>query len=465
MSHRMGRKFDRHQILRERDPWDVARNAFDIALEYALLGYVDKANELYTLFQTFAGGCKTSWSPGLYFAWDATGLWPDSIPAEERTPEFVSKLETERILWKRDTHKTEEGLDKLIATATGEGKMDAWGEMQIRTDDLVAAIDLALYMNRREKALDILQIFADNFHSTWNDLSKSRQVFRYLKHKALARTIEVDEDKLEAFSKQVYETFSERLEKGAARIYRDVSIKELVKMSDENTIKNAVWEEMDDIDPDDPPSTILCEGATDEQIKALEEKLEHELPDDFKEFLSVTNGMLSYWNGFYGEPRLLGTDEVHVFDGSEQQEAWQDAAVEIGFVTNMSIKPDWPPMDRVIQINTGSEASKFIWLVEPEMGQKLGGAFFEAFMKLPAEEQAHVKQLLEYFHAGVQDANQVRWQTAVWCPQTLSLTTYHSWKEYLEMMAGDTANEDILDEEDDQGRLLHSHDVFAYQLR
>ncbi|KAF2797139.1 hypothetical protein K505DRAFT_322778 [Melanomma pulvis-pyrius CBS 109.77] len=464
MSHRMGRKFDRHQILREKDPWVVARNVFDIALEFALLGYVDKATELYNLFESFASGCKTSWSPGLYFAWEATGLWPDSIPAEQRTPEALSKLETERILWKRSINETDEGLDKLIAAATGEGRIDAWGEPQLRADDLTVAIDLALFLDRREKALDILQIFADNFNLTWVDLSKSRQVWRYLKHHALARTIEVNEDKLEAFSKEVYETFKERLEKGGARELRNVSTKELVRMFNENTLKNAVWEEME-VDPDDPPDTILHEPATKEQIKELEERLGHDLPDDYKEFLSETNGLDSFWNGFFGEPKLLGTDDVQVFDATEQQEIWNEASVEIAFVTNMSVKVDWAILDRVILINDGGEESKFVWLVEPEYGQKLGASFFAAFSQLPPEEQAHVQKLLGYFHAGKESAAQVDWQVCVWSPHTLDLTSYQSFREYLEHLAGDTANKDILDEEDDQGRLMHSHDVFAYQLR
>ncbi|KAF2241228.1 hypothetical protein BU26DRAFT_183530 [Trematosphaeria pertusa] len=431
MSHRMGRKFDRHQILRQKDPWEVARNVFDVALEFALLGYVDKATELYNLFENFASGCKTSWSPGLYFAWEATGLWPDSIPAEERTPAFLSKMETERILWKRDMHKSDEGLDKLIAIAAGEGKLDSWGDTQVRADDLAAAIDLALYMNKREKALDILQIIADNFNVTWLELSRSRQ----------------------------------RLEKGAARIYKDLPMKELVKMCNDNTIKNAVWEEMDVEDPDDPPETILHKGATAEQIKKCEERLEHDLPDDFKEFLSLTNGIDTFWNGFYGEPKMLSTEEIHYFDASEQQAIWEEAAVEIGFFTGMSVPAKYPRMNPVIQINGGGEDSKFVWFMTPELGRALGGAFFEAFGQLPPDEHEHVKKLLGHFHAGLKDVTQIEWQVILWSVQTLSLVTYHSFREYLEVLAGDTANEDILDEEDEQGRLLHSHDIFAYQLR
>jgi hypothetical protein len=460
----MGRKFDRHQILRERDPWEVARNVFDVALEFALLGYVDKATELYNLYVDFAEGCKTSWSPGLYFAWESTGLWPDSIPAEERTPEALSKMETERIVWKRSMDQTEAGVDKLIAAAMGAAMTATWGEQQVHGGDLTAAIDLALLLDKREKALDILQIFADNLNSTWTELSKSRQVWRYLKHYALARTIEVNEEKLETFSIEVYATFKERLDKGAARQFRDLPMRDLVNMFNENTLKNAVWEEMD-VDPDDPPETILHDPATAEQIATLEEEIGQELPDDFKEFLQYSNGMESFWNGFFGEPRILGTDEIEVFDATEQQEIWDEANVEIAFVTSMSVKVDWPILDRVIKINNGSEETKFLWLMDPEYGQKFSASFFAAFTQLPPEEQAHVKKLLGYFQHGVDESVTLGWQTCVWCPATMDLQTYRSWREYLEHLAVDTMNKDILDEEDSQGRLIHSHDIFAYQLR
>lgn len=460
----MGKKFDRNQILRQKDPWAVARNAFDIALEFALLGYVQEATEIYNIFENFADGCKSSWSPGLYFAWEATGLWPDSIPAEERTPEALERFEAERILWKRETNASEEGLDKLIAAATGEGRTDEYGAPILKPDDLIAAIDLALYMNDREKALDILQIFADNFQSTWTDLSRSRQAWRYLKHKALARTIEVNEEKLFAFKEQVIHTFRERLERGALRVFKDVPMKQLVKMCNENTLKNAVWEEMD-VDPDHPPETILHDGATAKEIADLERKLGRDLPDDYREFLSLTNGMESLWNGFYGEPRLLGTDEIDFHDATEQQEAWNDPSVEIAFVTDMSERVDWPKLDRVINIVDGGDDSKHVWLVEPSYSQAMGASFFATFARLPPAEQANVKKLLEYFHAGRENVSQVGWQVCIWTPQTLSLVTFHSWREYLEFLAGDTANEDILEQEDDQGRLLHSQDVFAYSLR
>lgn len=465
MSHRTYRKFCRDHILREKAPWEVARNAFEIALEFALLGSIKEATQLWTLFESFSSHCKSSWIPGLYFAWEASGFWPDSIPLEDRRPEALRKLEIERVLWKRSTHGTdEEGLDTLIAVATEHGRTDSWGNAQVRPHDLKAAIDLAAYMGKTEKVADILQVFADNFEQTWVNLSRSRYVWQYLKDGALARAIRVDDTKLKKFQIEVFETFKERLEKGPRRTFKDLPMRDLLNMCNENTLKNAVWEEMD-VDPENPPETILHEGATEEEIAGLEKKLGHSLPADYKEFLSLTNGMESLWNGFYGEPKLWGTNDVHFTDATKQQKAMHDASANIGFYMSMSVKPDWGPMDHVIEVNDGSEESKFVWLVLPEDIKSSAERFFVTLSGLPKDEQAHVTKMLGHMYAGVEDASQLEWIICVWSPETLELTPYHSWREYLEFLAGETANEDLLDEEDDEGRLLHSQDIVAYQLR
>ena len=51
-------------------------------------------------------------------------------------------------------------------------------------------------------------------------------------------------------------------------------------MCNDQTLKNAMWEEMDIAEP---PNTILRPGATEEEVLALEQRLGHHLPRDYKE--------------------------------------------------------------------------------------------------------------------------------------------------------------------------------------
>jgi hypothetical protein len=45
------------------------------------------------------------------------------------------------------------------------------------------------------------------------------------------------------------------------------------------------------------------------------------LPDDYKEFLTLTNGRESLCNGFYGEPKRHSARDVCMVDATEQQQA------------------------------------------------------------------------------------------------------------------------------------------------
>ncbi|KAF2743944.1 hypothetical protein M011DRAFT_461202 [Sporormia fimetaria CBS 119925] len=458
MSHRTWRKFSREHILKEKNPWEVARNAFEIALELALLGSVAEATKLFTVSESFSKECKSIWSPGLYFAWEATGLWPDSIPAEARQPEAMRQLEVERILWRRETHATESGLKELIAATLGDGRR------QPRDDELLAALDLSAFMNRREEATQVLQPLADNFDRNWTKISKSRQAWKYFKDGVVASAIGVNSKKLVAFQQEVLQTFTDRLSNGPLRKYRDVPMPDLLNLCNDNTLKNAVWEEMD-VDPDEPPSTILRKGATSDEIAALEQRLEHDLPDDYKEFLAVSNGMDSCWNGYTREPELLGTDGVHNFDATEQQKMMEEAAVDLGFYMSESLRMKWPRLTTVIKVNTGDEESTFVWFCLPEMIRQAAVEFFALIPSLPESERDHVTRMMGYYHAGTREADSVGWIVGVWAPQTFDFVVYNSWREYIEMLAEESAHEDTFDEVDTQGRPLHSVEIFAYQLR
>ncbi|KAH7128443.1 hypothetical protein B0J11DRAFT_271270 [Dendryphion nanum] len=454
MSLAFKRKYDRVQILQEKAPWLVARTAFSIALEFALLGHIDIATEIYTLFDDVAPENKAAWCPGLYFAWEALGQWPESVPPQDRLPEALSKLETERMVWKRKTNANDAGIEKLVLAAMAD-------EERIKADDLTVALDLAVSTGRKEKADKILRLFAEYFDQTWKSLSKSRNAWKLLKDKALAVAIGVKEEKISAFKAEVLATFQERRKNGAQRRLKDLSMVDLVKACNESTLKNAIWGEMD---IEDPPNTVLQPGATEEDIRALEERIGHNLPTDYKEFLAVSNGLGPVWNGLDAEPRFLGTGEVHLFDATEEQKAWHEASVEVMFITDLSKKIQWATLDRVIQINSGDASSRFVWLVEPEYSQKLVDSFNEVYSTLPEEEQLRIKKRLEVFTPPVDEAKgfaDVGWQLFVWEPNTLERTIIWSFREYLEFVTSNASNRDL----DEESRLFHTQDVFAYTLR
>ncbi|OCL12851.1 hypothetical protein AOQ84DRAFT_136979 [Glonium stellatum] len=465
MSLKASRKFSPQHILTEKSTWDVARNASEIALEFALLGYISIATSLFSTTVEFNNACKGAWSPGLYFAWEAADSWPTYIPPEDRTPEALTKLENERILWKRDTHMDEAGLDRLLSVAQGDASGALWGRSSLRPDDFAAALDLALFLGKEDRAREILKTIAKNFHWMFKDVSKSRRAWKLLKDKALAQELGLKDEKVLAFAEEVRRVFQQRIDDGPIRRpYEHKTIAELVKLCDENTIKNACWEETD-YDPDNPPNTILRDPAAPEAIAALEKRINHGLPEDYKEFLSISNGLGSWWNGFFGEPEISSTDTVQIMDATEEQNKWTELGVELLRIPNLPICMNWPAFESVFKINNGDSDSEYVWLIGPELVRKARQSLWEAYEKADEAVKGQIDEAIQSTYGSKAASDELEWLVTTWSSRGLELYTYASFREYLEYVVGETAKEDIMGEEDEEGRPLHSHYVFAYSLR
>lgn len=479
------RKFSPGHILSQKNPHTLALNAFEIVVELALLGRIESATQLFTLFADLAPVCKNIWSPGMYFAWAETHSFPECIPQSQRTEDFIHSKEIERVLWKRSTCCSDEGLEELINVALGHGRTDRWGNQVIRGEDLKAAIDLAAYMEKPEKVEQLLNVFAEHFDSVWYRLARSRLAWKYIKNGALARAIGIDEAKLLTFEKEILTTFTQRLQNGPVRPFQDTPMKDLIALCDTNTLQNAVWSEMDGIDPDDPPTSVTHPGATAADIASLEQKIGFDLAADYKEFLALSNGLGPLWNGFHGEPPLLPAEQVHTTNATKQKKAMRAANQDPTFF--MGVKMDWEPLAHVIQINEPYpnydnpamppdledddeleryEHAKFIWLIPPQDITAVGKNFFAAVEALPAEQRDAIMKNLGYLQSDSEDLSiNTKWSVISWAPGTMEYAQYGSFREYLEVVAMETAEKDILDEEDEEGRLVHSQEVFAYQLR
>lgn len=422
----------------------------------------------------------------MYFAWAEINSFPDCIPQSERTEEFIHSKEIERVLWKRSTCCSEEGLEGLINDALGHGRTDRWGHQVIRGEDLKAAIDLAAYMEKPEKVQQLLNVFAEHFDSVWYRLARSRYAWKYIKDGALARAIGIDEAKLAKFEQEVIAAFTQRLQNGQVRPFKATPMKDLIDLCNINTLQNAVWSEMDGVNPDDPPTSVIRPGASDADIAALEQKLGLELADDYKEFLSLSNGLGPLWNGFHGEPPLLPAQQVRITNATKQLKAMNAARVDMMSFMNLDI--DWEPLAHVIQINEPYPSdynpsmppdladdddddevhghARFVWLISPQDTAALAKKFYAAVQALPAEERDVVVRKLEYMQEGLSRPEDVpEWIVCVWSPGTMELSRYSSFREYLEVVAMETGEGDILEEEDGQGRLVHSQEIFAFQLR
>jgi len=184
---------------------------------------------------------------------------------------------------------------------------------------------------------------------------------------------------------------------------RSKSLRDLLQLGNDNTISGAgkdYWQEAGV----DPPKTLLKTPATTEEIVKLEDRLGISLPDDYKEFLSISNdfgagngseddidvGSDGIYIGYFPDPELLSTDKV-----KWNSEPYFQLPVEllqlpyeiINLVRCISKNSDGsldfdtrlPLFDRVLEI--GFRDIDNIWLVPPELVKQARSAYLEMYEK------------------------------------------------------------------------------------
>ncbi|KUL92208.1 hypothetical protein ZTR_02586 [Talaromyces verruculosus] len=111
--------------------------------------------------------------------------------------------------------------------------------------------------------------------------------------------------------------------------YKDKSFEEMLEDLNQNTLRfPEMWEdrgpERDDGDESTVPSTILREPATADEIARVESRLGCSLPDDLKNFYSLTNGTQAVISG----PHLYTLRNSLLM---VQELFWEDASWMVGY--------------------------------------------------------------------------------------------------------------------------------------
>ncbi|UZP39025.1 hypothetical protein NXS19_006841 [Fusarium pseudograminearum] len=290
----------------------------------------------------------------------AAGLWPAEIPEEDRTTKTASKTAA-----KHSLDDEENGRQKDDAKELQEQMKQARDEgSSVAVDALCTATRLASKhtedlqeIKSDSRVQEALEIISNNLHRSRmiKSLVAHHELCEILSAGELAQKVPVDKAKLEAAGKEVIATFSERFTKGRKK--HDIEskpMKEVLLELERYTKANGTshWDEMEEPVPE---TLFVLPPATDEQISSLEEKLDITLPDDYKDFLKVSNGFGGTWNGYHPDNPLYGVDDV----------SWASESLEVPYVElhdsisgvialriNDMSKPDWPSSGRTVEIGS-----------------------------------------------------------------------------------------------------------------
>ena len=153
-------------------------------------------------------------------------------------------------------------------------------------------------------------------------LAESRPLWSLFVRGLLADAMKVDQEELNSKREKLVGAFSQRLKhpEGPAPL-ASKTMKELLDRADYNSLKGpgkVYWSGVNET----PPETLLKRSASQEDISSLDKRLEVTLPEDYKEFLRISNGLgidpglqsencrEDIYNGRFPDPGMHSTTEV-----------------------------------------------------------------------------------------------------------------------------------------------------------
>ena len=422
MSQPEPKNFDRNAILTNPSLKEVYDKLTDLAKEFAVLGEIETTKALISLLLQ---DTTSDWQRRQirhfkpFFA--AANQWPDEISEKDRTEDASGEHPSADDV-RRDEKDDQEILQEQLKQARDDSVFFGDGRRsRAAVDALCTALKLASKQSddmqtikSEQKVQEALQIIAKNLHRRWmlSLLAGRHELCKVLSTGELARQVPIDRSKLEATTKQVIETFYERLNHGRKKDeIESKPLKEVLLELERHTKTNAVddWEEMREPVPE---TLFVLPPATDEQILSLEKKLDIALPDDYKEFLKISNGFGRTWNGYHLDNALHGVDEIR----------WADEYLEVPFVefhdsisgvlelkiTERS-RPEWPSSGPTLEI--GSWDVLWTLMIPPKGTKVILDAYQEAFdnPKIPEDAKKQVLKSIEGRHGGLEEMKKLEW--------------------------------------------------------
>jgi hypothetical protein len=449
--HMAGEEFA-HEVLYGRDGDQILFNCIDIALAFAVVGHIAYSVEIINLAAQL-GFAKQQLSKlrfnGLYFAWDSLDLWPDIVPTEHKTTEYLTAADDQDILYKWSIHEhcgqeshskwhekfevNEASLSELLHFI-GNNEPD---QLFLYSDDISScltpkmavlnALDFALRLGGHEDDVNYLltkiyqsdeitngiSFFSNPSYNNYiHNIGQSMRVWSLLKDGRIGKRLNDDQD-IDSDFKKVKDVLTARIEKGIPGL-SDLSMGELLEKLNTNTIRHDHDDEID-INEQQVLQTKIFMGnrsifhqpATGEEIQDLERKLGIELPEDYKDLFGHSNGLEGIWNGVYHEYYFAPSHGVEWSESLwETQEPLQ--LVDPGRLP-FSIK--YPPLDLAQTINIsdvpGSET--LIVLVRPELTKKAVEAVFEALETVNDDDREIAKKVFATTFGSLEALKEMEW--------------------------------------------------------
>ena len=235
-------------------------------------------------------------------------------------------------------------------------------EFPAAPDGLSLAAELNARHNRTDKAIYFAKQWASQYHQhylgyNFSLMAYGRHVAPLLLQNILVDELKVSESICSEFLHSVIKILDERILHGQSLVYSNLNWKQLIKKLSTLSLKYAPENFSDDIHKS---KWIGFEKTTEKTIKATEKRLGVSLPDDYKDFLKTTNGLLAFP---ILNPLLLPVEKIDYLKNVEQPELFK---LYGGFPVEENDTESFEEyVSRAILISEYPE-EQMIWLIPPK---------------------------------------------------------------------------------------------------
>ncbi|KAK1725000.1 hypothetical protein CaCOL14_010692 [Colletotrichum acutatum] len=291
-------------------------------------------------------------------------------------------------------------------------------------------------------------------------LGSMRELWRYgwftdPSKNALVKHLDTDLDHVREAADAGREMLRRRLERGPTRPYEGYTIAELARAIDENTRSCAPYapdelRRRDDmlvertivgpveLDKDKifrPETLFRYPVPSHQEIQDLEKRLELSapLPDQYKAFFRVTDGMRPVWWNTSQHLRILAPlSKVTVQDDELPASMQLELLPSRGLADSTCVT--WPLLRRVICISeSGYEGD--LWLVEPKYVSEAKDAFFQVYDHASAQDRRLLRREVEEVYGSIDGFRKLEWGLLMWTSWFTEMVPYRDLNALMDELA------------------------------
>ncbi|KAG8672749.1 hypothetical protein FPOAC2_06152 [Fusarium poae] len=321
-----------------------------------------------------------------------------------------------------------------------------------RTAGLMIALDIYTRLNQGTEARELFDKICGRIeaYEMIEQLVCSRLVWSKViisPHLPMLEMLNIHPAKVRPAISRAVQMAEKRLVTGPRRRYMNQGLENLVHTISKNTFENCPYGDLDVYRPSDlprsrpeKPSGLLRPGCSAADIAALEKRLEVPLPDDYKEFLSVTNGLEAIWNGQNALHYLAKAEDVdwHDLDFLEGNEIplLRDAEPQPHAGNMLS----WPTPETLRCICLSGdldqqEANGHLFIIGPDIVQPAKDYFFSTYQERNESQRSELDNLVQETYGSMDVFKDLEYVLMCWTPWDLRFYPSRGVRDFLEQMA------------------------------